>query len=123
MAIRERVYRITDAPMTWTKAILCGLAIWVLLILLTGQLPSWIIYEFDKRVGQIIELSQDLPFINEEGLNPKQIAIIRDIVANTVQMGAFVVFLIVAYFWQEKKNKRLGRKGLQDPVRGYLSGK
>jgi len=123
MALRERVYRVTDAPMTWTKAIILGFVIWVLLIVLTGQVPSYIIYAFDQYVGQIIDFTKKLPLVNDEGLNPKQIAIIRDLVANGVQMGAFVAMLVVAYFWQEKKNKRLGLKGLQDPVRGYLSGK
>jgi hypothetical protein len=31
--------------------------------------------------------------------------------------------LVFAYFWQEKKRKRVGGRGVQDPVKGYLSGK
>lgn len=121
--MRERVYRHTDKPMTWTRAIVLGTLIWGLVIMLTGQLPSWIIYFFDQQVSTIIEFTQNIPGVAAEGLNPKQIAIIRDIVANTVQMGALVAMLVIAYFWQKSKQRRLGRRGLQDPVKGYLSGK
>ncbi len=47
----------------------------------------------------------------------------RDIVANTVQNAVLIGMLIVAYFWQEKKRKRTGAKGLEDPVKGYMPGK
>ena len=123
MSMRERVYRYTDAPMTWTKAIVLGTLLWVFMILTLGQLPSVIIYKFDQYIAQIIEFTQKLPLVEEEGLNTVQIKIIRDIVANSVQMGILTVILIVAYFWQKSKQKRLGSKGLSDPVKGYMPGK
>jgi hypothetical protein len=123
MAMRERVYKYTDKPMTWTRAIILGTLIWVFVILTTGQLPSYIIYYFDQKVATIIELSTNIPGVADAGLNPKQIAIVRDIVANTVQMGFLLAMLVFAYFWQKSKQKRLGQRGLQDPVKGYLSGK
>ena len=123
MARRDRVFKYTDAPMSWTKAILIGFAIWIFSILLLGQLPSVIIYKFDQYVAEIIEFSQNLPFVNEAGLNTRQVQIVRDLVANGVQMGILVGMLVFAYFWQEKKRKRVGGRGLQDPVKGYLSGK
>jgi hypothetical protein len=123
MAMRERVYRYTDKPMSWTRAIVVGTIIWAIAILLTGQLPSWIIYKADAEIAALIDLSKKIPGVNEEGLNTVQIKIVRDIVANTVQMGALVAMLVVAYFWQKSKQRRTGAKGLQDPVKGYLSGK
>jgi hypothetical protein len=123
MAMRERVYKYTDKPMTWTRAIILGTLIWVFVILTMGQLPSWIIYFFDQNVASIIDLSTNIPGVAAEGLNPKQILIVRDIVANTAQMGFLFAALVVAYFWQKSKQKRLGQRGLQDPVKGYLSGK
>lgn len=123
MALPERVYKFTDRPMTWTRAILTGLGIWVIAIILLGQLPSWIIYKADQSVSSLIDFSTKLPLVNDEGLNPKQIEMIRDVVANGVQMGALVVMLVVAYFWQEKKRKRTGGKGVQDVVKGYMPGK
>lgn len=123
MAMRERVYRFTDRPMTWTRAIILGTLIWIFTIMMTGQVPSYIIYFFDQQVASIIDLSKNIPGVSSEGLNPKQIAIVRDLVANGVQMGILVAMLVVAYFWQKSKQKRLGQKGLQDPVKGYLSGK
>src|SRR5918992_1040199 len=123
MALPERVYKFTDRPMTWTRAILTGLVIWVIAIILLGQLPSWIIYKSDQSVSSLIDFSKKLPLVNDEGLNPKQIEMIRDLVANGVQMGALVAMLVVAYFWQERKRKRTGGKGVQDVVKGYMPGK
>jgi hypothetical protein len=123
MAMRERVYKYTDKPMSWTRAIIFGTLIWVFTILTTGQLPSYIIYFFDQKVAEIIDFTTNIPGVADEGLNPKQIAIVRDLMANAVQMGFLVVMLAIAYFWQKSKQKRLGQRGLQDPVKGYLSGK
>ena len=121
--MRERIYKVTDAPMTWTRAIVLGLALFVLATLLLGQAPSWIIYWFDQQVAEIIEFTTKVPGVNEEGLNAKQVAIVRDIVANTVQNAFLIAFLAGAYFWQKSKQKRSGAKGLTDPVKGYMPGK
>jgi nicotinamide riboside transporter PnuC len=123
MAISERIYKVTDRPMTWTKAIVLGLVIWTLAILILGQLPSWIIYWFDAEVTRIIDWSKLVPFVGEDGLNPRQVEMVRDLVANGVQMTFFIAALIGAYYWQKVKQRRTGAKGLQDPVKGYLSGK
>jgi hypothetical protein len=109
--------------MSWTKAIVMGSIVWILAILLLGQLPSVIIYYADQYVAQIIDFSTDIPGVNAEGLNPKQIAILRDVVANAVQIGALTIALIAAYIWQERKRKRIGTKGHTDTVKGYMSGK
>jgi Na+/H+ antiporter NhaC len=109
--------------MTWTRAIIGGFLLYVLAIVLLGQLPSVIIYKADEYVATLIEWSAKLPVIPEEGLNPKQIQILRDLVANGVQMGILTVMLIGAYIWQERKRKRTGAKGHQDTVKGYMSGK
>lgn len=123
MSMRERVYKYTDSPMTWTKAIVLGTLLWVFMILALGQAPSVIIYKFDQYIAQIIEFTQKLPLVEEEGLNTVQVKIIRDIVANSVQMGILTVMLVVAYYWQKNKAKRLNTKGLPDPVKGYMPGK
>ncbi|MBA2312758.1 MAG: hypothetical protein H0V97_08165 [Actinobacteria bacterium] len=123
MAMRDRVYKYTDRPMTWTRAILIGLLIWVVSIIVLGQVPSLIIYKADQEIAALIEFSKSIPGVNERGLNTTQIQIIRDIVANGVQMGALTVMLGGAYFWQKSKQRRTGAKGLQDPVKGYMSGK
>ena len=123
MSLRERIYARTDKPMSWTKAILLGTLIWVVSILLLGQLPSIIIYWNDQNIASIIEFTQKIPGVGEAGLNTTQINMIRDIVANAVQMGILTAMLVAAYFWQERKRKRTGAKGLQDTVKGYMSGK
>lgn len=123
MAIPERVYEFTDKPMTWTRALILGSLIFAFAIVFLGQLPSWIIYEFDNEVEALINLSKNIPGVGGQGLNPAQIQIVRDLVANGVQMTILIGMLVVAYFWQEKKRKRTGSKGVQDTVKGYLSGK
>jgi hypothetical protein len=123
MAMKERIYRFTDRPMTWTRAIVLGLIIWALAIMLLGQIPSVIIYQSDTRVAEIIEFTKKIPGVNKEGLNSTQIQIVRDVVANAVQNGFLVAMLVFAYFWQRSKQKRTGAKGLSDPVKGYMSGK
>jgi hypothetical protein len=123
MRLRERFYKFTDAPFTWTRAILLGSAIWLYGIIFMGQIPSLIIYKFDQYVAEIIEFTQKIPGVNDNGLNTQQIKIIRDIVNNGVQLTALAILLIFMYFWQERKRKRTGAKGLEDPVKGYMSGK
>lgn len=119
----QRVYRYTDRPMTWTKAILLGFLIWIIAIALLGQVPSLIIYKFDQYIAEIIDFTTKLPLVNEAGLNPAQVKIVRDLIANGAQMTALAVMLVFAYIWQEKKRKRTGGKGVQDVVKGYMSGK
>jgi hypothetical protein len=123
MSMKERVYRYTDKPMTWTRAVLFGLLIWVLLIIVTGQVPSYFIYWVDANVTKVIDWTTKIPGVNPEGFNPRQVQIARDVIANGIQMGGFTVILAVAYFWQKAKQKRVGQKDLQDTVKGYMSGK
>ena len=123
MGMRDRVYRYTDKPMSWTRAIILCTIIWIVAIALLGQIPSVIIYKFDQYIAEIIDFSKKIPGVNEAGLNTIQVKMIRDIVANAVQMNFLIAMLVVAYKWQESKRKRTGAKGLQDPVRGYMPGK
>jgi hypothetical protein len=123
MKLPQKFYDVVDAPMTWTRAILLGLVIMIFSTITMGQIPSMIIYAFDQYVSEIIEWSGKLPFINDEGLNTRQIVIIRDMVNNGVQLTFLFALLAFMYFWQEKKRKRTGAKGPEDPVRGYMPGK
>jgi Na+/H+ antiporter NhaC len=124
MALPDRVYKVTDAPMTWTRAILLGLLVYIVAILLLGQAPSWIIYKFDQEVATLIDWSKKVPGVDKElGLNTTQIKIVRDIVANAVQNNFLIMMLAGAYFWQKSKAKRTGAKTLTDPVKGYMPGK
>ena len=123
MSLRERFYKIVDAPMSWTRAILLGTAVWIYSIIFMGQIPSLIIYKTDQYVAEIIDFTTKIPGVNDDGLNTTQIKMIRDIVANGFQMTALIVLLAFMYFWQKAKQKRTGAKGLEDPVKGYMPGK
>ncbi len=109
--------------MSWTTAIILGTLIYFMAILVLGQLPSLIIYKFDQYVAEIIEFSKSLPGVGETGLTTLWIRTIRDIVANTIQIGILIGMLAAGYIYQERKRKRTGSKGLEDPVKGYMSGK
>jgi hypothetical protein len=121
--IPDRIYKAADRPFTWTKAIILGFFIWIFLIAFVGQVPSLIIYKFDQYIAEIIDFSKKIPGVNEAGLNPVQVKLIRDVVANFFQMNFFILLLAVMYFWQEGKRKRIGGRGVQDVVKGYMSGK
>lgn len=121
--IPDRIYKVADRPFTWTKAIILGFFIWIFLITFVGQLPSLIIYKFDQYIAEIIDFSKKIPGVNPNGLNPVQIKLFRDVVANFFQMNFFIALLAVMYFWQEGKRKRTGGRGVQDVVKGYMSGK
>ena len=123
MKAPARFYALTDRPMTWTKAILLGLLLYVVAIILLGQIPSYIIYWADQNVAEIIEFTKKVPGVNDQGLNTKQILIVRDIVANAVQMNFLIAMLVAMYLWQKKKIKRTGAKDLQDVAKGYMPGK
>lgn len=130
-----RVYRYTDRPMTWTRAILLGFGIWIYGVVALGQIPSLIIYKADQYVATLIDLSQKIPgatWVCETlggaanpggGCNPAQIALVRDLVANGAQMTALIALLVFMYIWQERKRKRTGGRGVQDVVKGYMPGK
>lgn len=119
----DRLYERTDRPMSWTKAIIVGTVMWMVFIITLGQMPSYIIYWSDSNVDMLIDFSKNVPGVAQEGLNTTQIMIVRDIVANIVQNTWLIVFLVGAYIWQERKRKRVGGKGPQDTVKGYMSGK
>ncbi len=121
--IPDRVYKMADRPMTWTGAIILGLIIWMLAIALLGQIPSLIIYKFDQYIAEIIDFSTKIPLVNDEGLNPVQVKIVRDIIANAVQINFLIAMLAIMYFWQEGKRKRTGGRGVTDVVKGYMPGK
>ena len=121
--IPDRVYKAADRPLTWTSAIIIGFVLWVLLIALVGQIPSLIIYKFDQYIAEIIDFSKKIPLVNDEGLNPVQVKLVRDLIANGVQMNFLIAIMAIMYFWQEGKRKRSGGKGVQDVVKGYMSGK
>ncbi|MDQ3985801.1 MAG: hypothetical protein M3280_04810 [Actinomycetota bacterium] len=123
MAPLDKLYKYTDREMTWTRAIVLGTIIWIVGVIFLAQIPSLIIYKADQYVAELIDISTKIPGVNEEGLNSIQIRLVRDLVANGVQMTLLVVMLVGAYIWQEKKRKRTGGKGVQDVVKGYMPGK
>jgi hypothetical protein len=79
--------------------------------------PSWLIYQADAKVSSIIELSKHIPGVGDAGLNPTQIRILRDIVANGIQFTFLGIILLVCYRWQKAKQKRLGRTQGPDRTR------
>ena len=100
-----------------------GLGVWIIAIIFLGQIPSVIIYKFDQYIAEIIDFTKQIPGVNKAGLNTIQVKMIRDIVANGVQMGFLTGMFVFAYIWQKRSQKRRGLKGHTDPVKGYMPGK
>lgn len=119
MRARERFFNWVDRPMSWTRAIVGGFLLWVIAILLLGQVPSWLIYTADAKVATLIEFSKHIPFVSKQGLNPTQIRILRDIVANAVQFTLLAAILFSIYRWQKAKQRRLGRPDAAERGRSF----
>ena len=122
MSARDRFYRWVDRPMSWTRAIVGGLLLWVVVILFVGQVPSWLIYKADADVSQLIEFSKHIPGVGDAGLNTTQIRILRDIVANGVQFTFLAAILAGVYFWQKAKQRRTGKPDAGDRMRELEAG-
>jgi hypothetical protein len=108
--------------MSWTRAIVGGLLLWVVVILFVGQIPSWLIYKADADVSQLIEFSKHIPGVGDAGLNTTQIRILRDIVANGVQFTFLAAILAGVYFWQKAKQRRTGKPDAGDRMRELEAG-
>jgi hypothetical protein len=117
MKARERFFATVDRPLSWTRAIIGGLALWIVIIILLGQVPSWLIYQADAKVSTLIDISKHIPGVGSAGMNPTQIRILRDIVANGVQFTFLGIILFSCYFWQKAKRRRLNQPEGPDRTR------
>lgn len=117
MRARDRFFKWVDRPLSWTRAIVGGLLLWVTIIIFVGQIPSWLIYQADAKVSTLIAISKHIPFVGDAGLNPMQLRILRDIVANGVQFTFLGIILFSVYRWQKAKQRRLGRPDRTDRTR------
>lgn len=103
-----RIARSTDRSATWTSAILLGLLLTTIGLLAIGDIPSRILYWFDANHEAIAGRIPIEPLA--ELMASKNYFLIRDIVANTIQVAFFVILVAAVYFWGER-HKREGRFG------------
>lgn len=107
--------------MSWTKAIVIGLAITGVTLVTLGFIPSIFRYWWASNSSTLIE-----PFLRDT-LNIKlketyTLVRIHDAISMGYQTFAFAVPIAGTYFILEKRRRRLGLRGAE-PVKGYLPGK
>jgi hypothetical protein len=99
------VLRAKDRKLTWTSAILLGSWLIAITIVLIGEVPSRVLYWFDRVHAPLAEQFTFLGFWEKDlGGNPGY-QVVADIVANSVQGLFFVLIAAGAYFWGERHRK------------------
>lgn len=98
----------SDRSATWTSAILLGTLLTTIGLLTIGDIPSRILYWFDANHEALAGKIPIAPLADM--MAGKNYFLIRDIVANTVQITFFVILVAAVYFWGER-HKREGRFG------------
>jgi len=107
--------------MSWTKAVVIGLAVAAMLLVTLGFIPSIFRYWWASNSQTIVE-----PFLRDT-LNIRfkdtyTLVRIHDAISMGYQTFAFAVPIAATYFILEKRRRRLGLRGAE-PVKGYLPGK
>lgn len=109
------------AQLTWTKAVVIGLALTASMIVTLAWIPSYFTYWWAGRSQEIFD------FVNRTAgreilKDPYMSVRIRDFVSMGYQTTVFAVYIVAAYLWAERRRRRLGQRGV-DEVTGYLPGK
>jgi hypothetical protein len=96
-----------DEKLTWAKAILVGSWLLAISLVLIGDVPSRLLYWFDRSHE---DLSAAIPLLGKIMERPllgtiPGYQVVADIVANSVQGIFFVALAAGAYFWGEKHRK------------------
>lgn len=105
--------------MTWTKAVLIGLGITVVLIIFLGFIPSYFTYWWEEQTDSVVEIVHSL---TGQEIQEYTSVRIRDAVSMGYQTVVFVIAVGAVYFVMEKRRRRLGQRGFEG-VKEYLSGK
>ena len=96
----------SDRKLTWASAVLLGTLLTAVAIMLIGEVPSRILYWFDKSHASLAERYAFLRWWEDDvGGNPGY-QVVADIVANTVQGTFFIALAAGAYFWGERHRKQ-----------------
>lgn len=107
--------------MTWTKAVLFGLVLTVILLIFLGFIPSLFRYWWAGNAQKVVE-----PFMADtlsiELKDPYTLVRIHDAISMGYQTTVFALPVAATYFIMEKRRKRMGLRG-SEGVKGYLPGK
>lgn len=107
------------APLSWTRAIIIGLLITSVLLVTLAWIPSHFTYFIWPRIqpDKIIK-----SVTGYQIKNPYTLVRIGDAVSMGYQTVAFAIPLVVTYVVMERRRRRLGQQGAEEP-KGYLPGK
>jgi hypothetical protein len=110
--------RVRDYEWTWTKAVIWGLALWVLAMIFIAFIPSWWLYFADQKLGW-----HKCPCVGSHQYGPISIPNFwlfkaRDLVAVILFSIPVGLFIIVPYYLQ-KLRRRLRSESESRPTGGY----
>jgi hypothetical protein len=118
-----------QTELTWTKAIFLGFVVTAALLLLLVWIPSHFTYYIWDRFnasalpfGLGLDLAAFYQNLAGREMDPYTLVRIRDAVSLGYQSTVFAVIIVATYIWGERRRRRLGQRGPDEP-RDYLPGK
>lgn len=111
--------RLFAAPLTWTRAIIFGLVITAALLVTLGWIPS----HFDYFIWPRLDPEKLIHSITGYKLKETYTVVrIGDMISMGYQTVAFIIPLVITYVLMERRRRRMGQQGAEEP-KGYLPGK
>lgn len=114
----KRLKKRGDGELTWTGAVIRGLAIISVLLLLLAWVPSHFTYFWWDK----LDAGNRLQSLTGHKFQPYTLVRIRDSISMGYQTVVFGIPLVATYVIMERRRRRLGQRGV-DSVTGYLPGK
>jgi uncharacterized SAM-binding protein YcdF (DUF218 family) len=118
--------RPAKTELTWTKAVVVGLGVTILLLISLAWIPSYFTYWWSSRDAAAVKTIQSvvhhIPGFKTHTIQPYTSTRVRDAISLGFQSTVFAGIIVAAYVYGEKRRRRLGQRGADD-VKGYLPGK
>lgn len=111
--------RVPTGEMTWTKAVVLGLVITVVLLIFLVFIPSQFIYWYGGQESKVVAL---LDKTTGRKWDPYIAVRLRDMIVMGYSTTMFAIPVAATYFIMERRRRRLGLRGAEQP-KEYLSGK
>lgn len=109
----------SKAELTWTKAVLLGLAITGFLLITLAWIPSYFTYWWGGKSQDVLDFLQR---VTKHEFEPYTSVRIRDAISMGYQTTVFAAVIVAAYIVNERRRRKQGLRG-SDEVKGYLPGK
>lgn len=107
------------SELTWTQAILIGLAMTAFLLIFLGWIPSHFNYFWWDRIHPATLIKN---ITGRELKDAYTLIRLRDAISMGYQTTVFAAIVVAVYIYMERRRRRKGQQGAEEP-KGYLSGK